>query len=394
MRFDALVIGGGPAGATAAILLAKAGWSVAVVEKQSFPRRKVCGEFVSAGTLPSLDRLGVGEAFRFAAGPHVRRIGLFAGETVVASPLTSSRANATSFGRALGRETLDNLLLERAAQAGAEIWQPWKAAALARDGAGWVCTLAARGKTATLAARLVIAANGSWERGPFGKQVATPHRVSDLLAFKAHFDECELPPGLMPLLAFPGGYGGMVASDRGRVTLSCCIRRDAMAALRPRLPGTHAGDAVLAHIVQSCRGVREALARARLDGAWLSAGPLRPGIRQRYANGVFAVGNAAGEAHPAIAEGISMAIQSASLLSDTLIASGSALDDEAGVAHAGAAYSAAWRRRFGRRLRAAQLFAHLAMRPGAAGALLQLTERFPHILTLGAHLAGKTAQAA
>ncbi len=48
--YDALVIGGGPAGAVSALLLARAGWNVAVVEKERFPRGKVCGEFISAAT--------------------------------------------------------------------------------------------------------------------------------------------------------------------------------------------------------------------------------------------------------------------------------------------------------------------------------------------------------
>jgi len=42
-RFDAVVIGAGPAGSATAILLARLGWSVALVERQRFPRRKVCG---------------------------------------------------------------------------------------------------------------------------------------------------------------------------------------------------------------------------------------------------------------------------------------------------------------------------------------------------------------
>ena len=71
--YDALVIGGGPAGSTTAILLARAGWSVLLVERQEFPRPKVCGEFLSATNLSLLDRLGVGAAFRRLAGPPVRR---------------------------------------------------------------------------------------------------------------------------------------------------------------------------------------------------------------------------------------------------------------------------------------------------------------------------------
>ena len=63
-RYDALVIGGGPGGATAALLLARAGWSVALVERKTFPRRKVCGEYLSATTLPLLEHLGVAEIGR------------------------------------------------------------------------------------------------------------------------------------------------------------------------------------------------------------------------------------------------------------------------------------------------------------------------------------------
>ncbi len=68
-KHDAIVIGGGPAGATAALLLARAGWSVAVVEKDEFPRRKVCGEFISATSMPLLHELGLLDDFVQRAGP-------------------------------------------------------------------------------------------------------------------------------------------------------------------------------------------------------------------------------------------------------------------------------------------------------------------------------------
>jgi heterodisulfide reductase subunit A-like polyferredoxin len=58
--FDAVIVGAGPAGSSAAILLARAGWSVALVEKQRFPRRKVCGECIAASNLSLLDALGIG----------------------------------------------------------------------------------------------------------------------------------------------------------------------------------------------------------------------------------------------------------------------------------------------------------------------------------------------
>ncbi len=50
-EFDVVVVGAGPAGSTVAIELARAGWSVALIERQRFPRRKVCGECIAASNL-------------------------------------------------------------------------------------------------------------------------------------------------------------------------------------------------------------------------------------------------------------------------------------------------------------------------------------------------------
>jgi 2-polyprenyl-6-methoxyphenol hydroxylase-like FAD-dependent oxidoreductase len=273
--YDAIVIGGGPAGGTSALLLAKAGWSVAVVEKAAFPRRKVCGEFISATTLPLLEGLGVAESFLGMAGPEVRRVGFFAGETVVSAPMPQTRGGRFRWGHALGREHLDLMVLDAAVKAGAELFQPFTAADLAHDGKNYRCRITSDGESRDLIGRVVIAANGSWERGPLSPK-APPHRDSDLLGFKAHFKGASLPADLMPMLVFRGGYAGLVHTDGGRVSLSCCIRRDQLKKSRATLPGQSAGEAVLQHIARSCRGAREALASASVDGPWLSAGPIRP----------------------------------------------------------------------------------------------------------------------
>jgi menaquinone-9 beta-reductase len=395
---DAIVVGGGPSGATAAALLAQAGWRVAIVEKVPFPRRKVCGEFISETTWPLLRDLGVAGPLLKIAGPPVRRIGLYAGNVMVTAKLASTADWAQSGGgRAVGREHLDTVLLERAAAAGATIWQPFALSQFVERDGGYECTILDKGtrRSRVLRSRLIVAAHGSWESGPLPTQnLRRPSRPSDLFGFKAHFMGSTLPSDLMPLLAFPGGYGGMVRTDAGRVSLSCCIRRDQLERCRRRSPDVRAGEAVLLHIVSSCRGVSLALAATTLDGVWLSSGPLRTGVRTFGRGGIFAVGNAAAETHPIVAEGISIAIQSATLLCEQLIAHPELRGERAASARAlnGARdhYALAWRTNFSPRLFVAALFARVFTRPIATRIAAALVERFPQLLSEGARWSGKT----
>jgi menaquinone-9 beta-reductase len=394
--YDAIIVGGGPAGATSAVLLAEAGWRVAVVEKAPFPRRKVCGEFISETTWPLLQQLGVAGPLLKIAGPRIRRVGLYAAKAMVTAELGSIRGRAQNGGRAVGREQLDTLLLQRAAAAGATIWQPSALAQFGNNDGRYECTIVDKGtrRSRVLRSRIVIAAHGSWESGPLPTQdLRRPSRPSDLFGFKARFIGSALPPDLMPLLAFPGGYGGMVRTDGGRVSLSCCIRRDQLEDCRRKWPDVRAGEAVLLHIKSSCMGVALAMAAATPDGVWLSAGPLRTGIRTFGRDGIFAVGNAAAEAHPIVAEGISIAIQSAALLCEQLIAHPGRMSAQPGSARllkrVRDEYTRAWRINFSRRLFVAAAFAHIFMRPVSARIAATLLEVFPKLLTEGARWTGK-----
>jgi flavin-dependent dehydrogenase len=160
------------------------------------------------------------------------------------------------------------------------------------------------------------------------------------------------------------------------------------------MPHAPAGTAVEAFLRRSCSGVQEALKGAQREGAWLSVGPLRPGVRVGAGGGVFRVGNAAGESHALIGEGISMALQSSAMLAAMLTrVPAAAIRGRFGIAlHR--SYSAAWRRTFAPRLRLAAIYAHVAMRPRLAQPARALLRRWPMLLRSAALLAGKAASGA
>src|ERR1700694_2687412 len=111
---DVLVVGAGPAGAVAATVLARAGARVRLVDRARFPRDKLCGDTVNAGTLAILRRL--------ALSANIERLGLRVEGMVV----TGDRGVAVEgrypnglYGRSISRRELDAALLDEAIRAGA-----------------------------------------------------------------------------------------------------------------------------------------------------------------------------------------------------------------------------------------------------------------------------------
>lgn len=130
-RCDVLVVGGGPSGSACAYWLASAGHDVVLVERKRYPREKTCGDGLTPRSVRQLEEMGLGDQLAVAGHRYegLRSHGF--GRTL---ELTwPSHPELPGYGYVITRKDLDALVAERAAKAGATIWERAEASAPVLD---------------------------------------------------------------------------------------------------------------------------------------------------------------------------------------------------------------------------------------------------------------------
>src|SRR5688500_15017301 len=148
------IIGAGPAGSTAAILLARRGWDITLVEQHKFPRDKVCGECLSALGIEVLERHGLTRTLRKRGPVRLTRT------TLVATDGTEATVDLPKPMWGLSRLVLDAALAEQAVREGARMMQPARVESL--DPVTLACGVRdlTTNETLTLTAQHVLVADG------------------------------------------------------------------------------------------------------------------------------------------------------------------------------------------------------------------------------------------
>ena len=351
---DVAVVGAGPAGATLAALLAGRGYSVAMIDRDVFPRDKLCGEFLSYDALPIVDALGVLAQIDARGAPRIECC------RIVGTRRTYE-FNFPHAARGVSRLLLDDLLFRAAVARGAEALEGWTATQIANE----IVTIERDGVPRTLRPRVLAGAWGRW--GRFDQQLGRAFvrdRSHRNFGFKRHYRPLSAgrpPLGVIELYSFKRGYLG-VSGVEDDVTNICGLVHAS------RLTG-HKGR--WESFVDEIRAEEPALERlyARYEPAqegFLSSEPVIFRARSAVEHGVFMIGDASGVIDPLTGNGMAMAIQSA-LLAAMHVARLLGGEDRSRVEDA---YRSAHRAMFAHRIAWARRSARMLSRPHLVDALM------------------------
>ncbi len=299
IRCDALIVGGGPGGSTAARLLRLAGWDVIVADRARFPRDKVCAGWLTPDVFPLLDLTP--DEYR-ASGLTFQEITAFRTSVMGGAPVETRYSRVVSY--AIRRCEFDTFLLQRS---GARTLEDSFVRTLRYDSDRWIVN-------ESIEAPILIGAGGHF--CPVARHLrGDAEDDSPIVAKEAEFpigDAHTRVSGSTPELFFCRDFQGY----------AWCVRKAHFINVGIGRRGNQGfGDYVREFVGFLERNrIISGVANARWHGhAYLGSGV---GPRPVIGPGVMLIGDAAGLAYPESGEGIRPAIQSGRLAAETLIAAG------------------------------------------------------------------------
>jgi len=350
--FDVAIVGGGPAGSSCAAFCAKADLRTLLLEREIFPREKVCGDCLNPACWPILSRLQLAEHVRRL--PHsvlerVEFIGIGGRTLTVILPAGDEPEIA------IKRSLFDQLILSRARELGTIICEGSTVTALTAPNAvtrNWTITATDR----TFESRILVAADG--RNSTVGRlRGLLPRIEKERIALQTHLPLPHDFGNRVVLQFLPEGYSGQAPVGDGELNLCLVSVPRQMAALR------------------NWAEVRFGISP---QNSWRTITPLTRASIATAHGSLFLVGDAAQVVEPFTGEGIYYALASGELAADAIISQNNGRDK----AEIAAAYSTAHAQLYRGRLWINRLARAAVLSPRVASILLEAARFQPALLRL------------
>ena len=311
--YDVCIVGAGPSGSTCAYYLAQQGKRVLLLEKEQFPRDKLCGDAVCTKALLHLEKMGVLQEIIAEDRGHWSREGGFVSPNGISFIGNSAQHTGTPLVMAIKRIVLDEKIARAAASAGANLVEqsPVVKTEFSLETQLW--TISCGGKRPNYRARMLIAADGATSKlaRRLGLVTTQADSVCSRAYIKAETSDFTsdgvvfYPPDLLP------GYCAVFREARNELNFCCYL-----------IPGGEYVPTDLSrvhhHLIEKDPHISKAIG-PRAEIAKMKAAPLRlGGIAKSYGDRLLIIGDAAGQIDPLTGEGIQYAMDAAKIAADTL----------------------------------------------------------------------------
>lgn len=315
---EVIVVGAGPAGCMAAIVLARAGARVRVIDRRRFPRHKLCGDTLNPGAMAILDGLALPGSGPRTLADDIRACSLPISGMTVTGPggaRVSGDYPHGLHGVALTRHVLDRLLLNAAIAEGATFDEGLQVQRPAVDGGRVTGVHVSSGSgTDVLAARVIVGADGRGSRLASALQLSRFARRPRRWAFGSYFTGVEGVGRRGEMHIRPGLYVGLAPLPGGLVNV--CVVRE----LDGHRHGAIDRRQVIADAMRADAWLRERFSRARQVADVMSLGPLAVDSRGAGCPGLLLAGDAAGFVDPMTGDGLRFALRGGLMAGEAALA--------------------------------------------------------------------------